>query len=291
MRWVVGAGTRGTVALFPGRAEFIEKYFEVVGELLARRFEVVIMDWRGQGQSDRELANARKGHIDDFAIYARDLKALLHQVMEPFCPKTLVCACPFHGGRDPCRARPMTIPRASSGWCSRRRCSTSTCRGFAKVCRPWQRPSIFSALGGAFIPGGGVTSIMSKPFEGNVLTSDPARFDRTARALTAVPQLGIGDPTIGWLNAAFRLMRQFADPDYPRRTLTPLLIIAAGDDKVVRTPMIEAFASLLKAGRFITIPHARHEILMERDPIREQFWAAFDAFVPGELEAAKVAAQ
>jgi lysophospholipase len=29
------------------------------------------------------------------------------------------------------------------------------------------------------------------------------------------------------------------------------------------------------------IPGARHEILMERDEFREQFWAAFDAFVPG----------
>jgi lysophospholipase len=26
---------------------------------------------------------------------------------------------------------------------------------------------------------------------------------------------------------------------------------------------------------------SRHEILQERDSIREQFWAAFDAFVPG----------
>jgi lysophospholipase len=29
------------------------------------------------------------------------------------------------------------------------------------------------------------------------------------------------------------------------------------------------------------IPGARHEILMERDAIRAQFWAAFDAFIPG----------
>ncbi len=26
---------------------------------------------------------------------------------------------------------------------------------------------------------------------------------------------------------------------------------------------------------------ARHEVLMERDRLREQYWAAFDAFVPG----------
>ena len=29
------------------------------------------------------------------------------------------------------------------------------------------------------------------------------------------------------------------------------------------------------------LPGARHELMMERDRLREQFWAAFDAFVPG----------
>ena len=36
----------------------------------------------------------------------------------------------------------------------------------------------------------------------------------------------------------------------------------------------------------IVIPGARHEILMERDAIREQFWAAFDAFIPGTPDTA-----
>ncbi len=43
---------RGTVCIFPGRSEFIEKYFEVVGELRRRGFAVAIMDWRGQGGSE-----------------------------------------------------------------------------------------------------------------------------------------------------------------------------------------------------------------------------------------------
>jgi len=45
--------------------------------------------------------------------------------------------------------------------------------------------------------------------------------------------------------------------------------------------MPEAFASRLKAGHFITLPQARHDLLMEREVFRSQFWAAFDAFVPG----------
>ncbi len=37
----------------------------------------------------------------------------------------------------------------------------------------------------------------------------------------------------------------------------------------------------LLAGRHLILPGARHEILQEQDQMRAQFWAAFDAFVPG----------
>ena len=62
-------------------------------------------------------------------------------------------------------------------------------------------------------------------------------------------------------------------------------VVAGGDggcaDPVCATPVTERFAARLKAGHAIVLPGARHEILMERDPIREEFWAAFDAFIPG----------
>jgi lysophospholipase len=37
----------------------------------------------------------------------------------------------------------------------------------------------------------------------------------------------------------------------------------------------------LLAGRHLILPGAKHEILQEQDQMRAQFWAAFDAFVPG----------
>lgn len=67
------SGWRGTVCLFGGRNDFIEKYFETIGELQQRGFAVAIMDWRGQGGSDRLLPDPRKGHVDDFAQYESDL--------------------------------------------------------------------------------------------------------------------------------------------------------------------------------------------------------------------------
>jgi lysophospholipase len=136
-------------------------------------------------------------------------------------------------------------------------------------------------LGKSFVPGGGETSIATKPFAGNRLTSDPARYARNAAAAHAVGEGAIGDPTVAWLDSAFRFMKRFADPRYGLKIRIPTLILAAGADPVCATPVTERFAARLKAGYAIVIPGARHEILMERDEIREQFWAAFDAFIPG----------
>ena len=38
---------------------------------------------------------------------------------------------------------------------------------------------------------------------------------------------------------------------------------------------------VLRAGTQVVVAGARHELMMERDVVREQFWAAFDAFIPG----------
>ena len=116
--------------------------------------------------------------------------------------------------------------------------------------------------------------------------SDPRRFRRNAEIVAAAPHLAVGGPTIGWVNAALRVTNRFADPDFPRRTATPILIFGAGEDRILSTAATAKFATLLKAGRMVLLPTARHEILQERDEIRAQFWAAFDAFTPGGREEA-----
>jgi hypothetical protein len=46
-----GRPLKGTIVLLTGRNEFIEKYFETIGNLTANGFAVAAMDWRGQGGS------------------------------------------------------------------------------------------------------------------------------------------------------------------------------------------------------------------------------------------------
>jgi len=280
-RWSCGAASAGTIVILPGRAEFIEKYFEVVGELLSRNFDVAILDWRGQGLSGRLTGNPRKGHVGDFRAYERDLEALVQQVLAPFCPPPwfalghsmggAVALAMARAGRSPFARMVLTSPMIDIYGLR-----------FKAAKRSLAKMLVLLGLGRLFVPGGGPVPYMSVNFEGNILTSDPGRHARGAALINAFPDLVIADPTIGWINAAFRLMRRFEDAGYPRRILTPVLILAAGDDRLVDTASAEQFASRLKAGKCMTLRNARHEILMERDCFRELFWAAFDAFLPGE---------
>ena len=136
-------------------------------------------------------------------------------------------------------------------------------------------------FGRAFAPGNDRRTFWARPFERNVFTTDPGRFARIAGLLASAPHLFLGGPTIGWARAAFRAMRRFDDPRIAWRAGTPILIVASGADRVTDCAAAERFAARLAPGSLVVVDGAEHEILIERDALRDQFWAAFDAFVPG----------
>lgn len=271
---------KGTICLAPGRAEFIEKYFEVISELRRRGFAVVMFDWRGQGGSQRWLGNPRKGDIRDFSHYRRDLTAITSEVLVPHMPRPWFGLAHSMGG-----AIYLAAAHDGAAPFSRMVLCAPMIDLVVSEGKNWPRAlAIFLrtiGLGRDFIPGGGETSAMTKLFANNVLTSDPVRYARNANAASSAPQVAIGDPTVRWVDAAFRLIRGFKAPRYPLEIRMPTLVIAAGADQVVSTPATDRFCARMKGGHAIVIPGARHEILMERDAIRDAFWAAFDAFVPG----------
>jgi len=77
---------RGSIIFSPGRTEFIEKYFETTTDLIERGFNVLMVDPRGQGLSDRLLEDRLKSYIPDFQLYADDL-AFAAEEFAPLLPK------------------------------------------------------------------------------------------------------------------------------------------------------------------------------------------------------------
>ena len=272
---------RGTVCIFPGRSEFIEKYFEVVGELRRRGFAVAVLDWRGQGGSSRLLGNSLKGHISDFTDYTVDLTRFMNEVVLPDCPP------PYFALGHSMGATILLQAATLQGCWFSRMVLTSPMLKIAQLPMPsWAVAKLTDALtfcgfGRNMVPGGMKDYLACQKFEGNPLTSDRERFLRNQSVVAVAPKLAVGPPTIAWVHAALAAMADIESERFPSRLRVPALMLAAGDDHVVSSKAVEALSMRLKAGSQIVLRGSRHEIMQERDLIREQFWAAFDAYVPG----------
>lgn len=322
----LGAPHRGTVTLLQGRAEFIEKYFEVVSDLRARGFAVVAFDWRGQGGSDRLTRSPFRGHVSSFKKYQIDLLTILKEISLATYPGPhfalahstggLILLTGSHRLRTMLDRAVITAPLlglAAEDWggdllpLGRKALRILTLGFLGKhplkaaqpatssitetIGFPIARICSWLLLGRLYVPGG--NNKVTVPFEANRQTTDRQRFRKFTKVLEEHPELGIGSPTMGWLNAARAAMMSLRKRRAGPEIKLPCVILAAGRDRIVSTPTIEDFVSRTKTAAYIEIPGAEHELLMETDAYRDQVWAAFDAFVPGyeaDLELKKTGA-
>jgi lysophospholipase len=218
--------------------------------------------------------------VRDFAEYDTDLETFMREIVLPDCPPPL-----FALGHSTGATVLLRAAHRGRRWFDRM-VLTSPLIALAGI-RSMPMSSVvvralrFAGFGSMDVPGGNIGVMEKRPFIGNILTSDPVRYARNQAVLEAEPALALGPPTVAWCDAAFRTMAMLRERSYPARIRQPILIVAAGADAVVSNAAIEDFSSLLRAGSQLVVVGAKHELLMEQDRFRSQFWAAFDAYVPG----------
>jgi lysophospholipase len=266
---------RGSVILSTGRTEAIEKYFEVVRDLQSRGFVVLVNEWRGQGLSHRELPERLKGHARGLEPFLADYRALLI-AFEARLPKPWIAVGHSMGGCLTLSALARGLAPRFSG---------------AVLCAPMlglRLPRFARALLALRLLTGGAADWAQppgdpagEPFEGNVLTHDPVRYRRAKDLLRANPDLALSSPTWGWLDFAVRATDWLARPGNLAQVTLPVVIVQASEDKLVSNAAQAAIADLLPQGSLVPVTGAEHEVLMETDPLRSQFWTPFDALADG----------
>jgi lysophospholipase len=273
----------GVCLLLNGQTEFIEKYFEVIDELRARGFSVVTFDWRGQGGSERLLPNPRKAHIGDFKEYDQDLDAVINELVKPMAarlsPQKPIALAHSMGGNILLR-RLHDVPGEFAA-----AILSAPMLGIAPRGVPWwlvERIASHLNRNGPstdFIWGMAKRDQLKLPFALQIVTSDPKRYARSQALLAANPELRLNGPTWGWLAAALHSITLIHRAGYAEAIETPSLLLGAGRDRVCDTGAVRAFAARMRNAEYVEIQDAEHEILMERDPLRAQWWSAADAFL------------
>jgi lysophospholipase len=280
--WNVPGTPRGSVVLLTGRGEFIEKYAtEVVGELLGRGYCVFAMDWRGQGLSDRPLADRNKGHIDNFTTYMADLQLFLEKVVVPSAPRPVIALCHSMGAHIAVRVMaengsgPISAGVLVSPMTALRR--EAMLRSVLML-----MPEV-PAVEERYLFGTGPFVLLARQFNANFVTHDERRYRFTDQWFTADPRLALGGPTLGWGRQAVRSMTAAVAPGYLERIELPLVLITAGQDPLIDARSHDPVAARLKHGEHFTIAGAKHEVMMETDDLRALFWEAFDRLAKGVL--------
>lgn len=264
------------VLILQGRTEFIERYGETIGLLLRRGFDVMAFDWRGQGGSQRLLPHSQKGHVESFDDYGQDLEAILSVADQYGFSKSRYVLAHSMGGA-------ILLNELSKGHIKiERGILSAPMIGLSMIRAPRVAhlfANIFSALGlsAAYVPGGNDNPLME--FKDNPLTPDPLRFGISRTILSEAPDLAIASPTIGWVKTSFDAMVRLQDSETAQKISTSLLFIAGPQDRITDTKATERFVAHLRNGKLLKLQDAEHEILLERDVIRHQFWQAFDEFI------------
>jgi len=257
---------RGTCLVCPGRTEFIEKYFEVARELQDKGFAVLILDWPGQGLSERLLDDPQKGHIDRFETFMGALRNGLGAFEE--LPRPYVSVAHSMGGAIALAAIGQKLVEVKA----------------AAFCAPmWGLPlgRVQRYFIWAMRVMGRSNDFAMKPgpperFEENLVTHDEGRWMVNKTLTDTAPELSLGPVTWGWLGASLDIFERISAPATLSSIDIPVFVASAAEEKLVDNRAHAQVAGLLPDCEHITVEDAMHEILMERDDKRALFWAGFD---------------
>ena len=263
------AGDKGTVLLLPGRTECVEKYGRAAGDLIARGYSVITLDWRGQGLADRALPDRATGHVGDFSEYQQDLDAMLAEADRAGLPQPFYLMSHSMGGCIGLRALVRGLPVKAAVF-------SAPMWGIAMA--PWLRPvaSVMSALAAPlglttrYAPSTSAeTYLLQVPFQGNVLTTDREMWDYMRRQVAEVPDLALGGPSVGWLKAALHECAALAALPAPK---IPAICALGTAEKVVDVPPVHLRMAAWANGQLDLYPGSEHEIMMEGPATRQRFF-------------------
>lgn len=268
-------GARGTVLLFPGRTEYIEKYGRAARDLGARGYATLAIDWRGQGLADRLVADPLKGHVGAFSDYQLDVQAALAVAREMELPEPYVLIGHSMGGCIGLRALHEELPVAAAAF-------TGPMWGIA-LPGPARAlalglSSAAHALGlGHLYPPGVVRDayVLITPFEGNNLTKDRDMYDYMIRQTRAHPEVALAGPTLHWLREALRETGELARMPAPD---VPCLAFVGADEAIVDVGAIERGMAGWPGARLERVPLGEHEVMMDPPEARGRLFDTACAF-------------
>lgn len=268
---------RAALLILGGHSESFRKYAELMYDLRDLDVSIYALDPRGQGSSERLLADRDKSHVEHWQDYVADLALFVDTVVRPRTSAPLIALGHSLGGGIVAaylEQRPAVMDSAILSGPLVRHKAGGLVMAFLAVA------DVFGGTG--YVPGGG--PFAEVPFASNKETHSPARHARKLRDYADHPEIRLGYPTVHWMNETSRMAEAVLAG--AGRITVPLLVLQASQDEYVDAQALESFAAKVPGARRVLVEGARHEMLIETDGIRGPVLAEIRSFILGRIGAA-----
>ena len=266
---------KGSILLFSGRSEYLEKYGRVARDVTAAGYDILSLDWRGQGFSDRLAPDPRVGHVESFTDYQQDVAALVASAKARDLPKPWYLVGHSMGGCIGLRALIEDLPVQKAVF-------SAPMWGIFVFPRLRPVAKVLPELSRVFgqqmrtMPGTSANGYVTETaFASNLLTTDRDTWDYLARQGNAVPEFALGGPTIHWFDAARRETSELLKA--PRPSI-PVRTMAGTREGIIDRKALVVMHNDWPSARLHWITGARHELMMEAPKMRQEFLDRMLAF-------------
>ena len=268
-------GEKGTVLLFPGRTEYVEKYGRTARDFAARGYAMLSIDWRGQGLADRSLEDQATGHVVEFKDYQYDVDAVVKAARTLGLPEPYYLVGHSMGGCIGLRSLIEGLDVKATMF---------SAPMWGILMGPPVRPAAWAlswagaqlGFGHKYAPGTTPeTYVSAADYENNLLTTDADMYKYMQDQVAKHPELALGGPSLQWLYEALtetRTLRLMSAPD------TPVLTFLGSNERIVESRAVHQRMANWPSGRLVIVDGAEHEVLMEGPETRQSVTDQTSAF-------------
>ncbi|MFD0965711.1 alpha/beta fold hydrolase [Seminibacterium arietis] len=263
---------RQLIVLVNGRSENLLKWSEVAYDFYQQGFDVLQFDHRGQGYSDRLLKDQYKGYIDEFRFYVEDMDSLISYVNSKYNYKNQYVIAHSMGA--------LISSYYLANFDHQIKSAVFSAPFFGLPTEHPLRDELIINLMMLFGQGQryvfGKTEYKPADLKVNELSFCKTRMRWMNRINRHNPELRLGSPTFRWIHLCLIAIKQL--PSILPRIEIPVLILRAEKEKIVKNENLDQLATFLPQSKVQVVPNAKHEILFERDSIRNKVLAQIISF-------------
>lgn len=261
--------SKGTVVILESYANALEEYFLPMTEISKRGFYTAIFDWFGREKSQCKTKKQSRHRYFDINNDINDLDEFLKKVVYPNCPPPYYILAYGMGGLIALSGLDLMNHQFN-----RMLCVSPLFAPLGNKTNSFQHKltQFLSDIGLGFLPAkDGRKLKQTKQKNMQPLRADKAFFP------------SIPPPTSRWMAAVLNTIDSMKKNILYGQLKIPILFILANQNNIANNIEVRQLCQHTRLTDSITITGAELNTIMYEENYKKQFWAAFDAFIPGDV--------